>query len=361
MNLKQIFNLKKGDVLGLDIGSCSVKIIAISKDDAGYKIKAAGMTDIVTGHENEFNQTADDNTVMNSYTVNAIRECFASAKLRAKTKLRTSFAVCGLSGPEVAVRDFAFPPLAPEDIEGAVSLEAAQVCPFNADQASVDYQLISEGGDKTRGILVAATNILVTNKVQLAKEAGLKCVLMDIDGLALLNCFHGLVDDREKSASAILNVGGTYTTLAVMSSGGWPFIRDTAYAGNDILRQIAEIQNISHEELKQALFVDPSNSKIELGNSLETACEELIAGVSETLRFYAAQEKSETIRKIYVCGGFASATGFIKLLNHRLGAEAILWNPFDNVPCEASQGCKDLLKKSGYSFAVAAGLAMRTI
>jgi type IV pilus assembly protein PilM len=381
MNLKQNLNVKRGEVLGLDIGSCSVKIIALSKDDAGYKVSAAGITQIrdpgAATRDSHFESAggADSRT---RATAVAIRECLAQTKLRAKVKLRTNFAVCSVSGSEVAVRDFAFPPLAPEDVDGAVSLEAAQVCPFNADQAAVDYQLITDGTDKTTGILVAATNILVTNKIELAKKAGLKCVLMDIDGLALLNCFYGLGSNADKNEAAILNVGASYTTLAVMNTDGWPFIRETAYAGDNILDRISAANDISVEDLKSILFDECKDSESkndssqlaeqnshpdagELMVSLEKASEELVTGVSETLRFYAAQEKSVPIRKIYLCGGFARAEGFAELLNRKLGAEVILWNPFDDVRCEASQGCMDILKTDGHSLAVAAGLAMRSI
>ena len=40
-----------------------------------------------------------------------------------------------------------------------------------------------------RGVLVAATNEVVRNKTQLISNASLNCALMDIDGLALVNCF----------------------------------------------------------------------------------------------------------------------------------------------------------------------------
>ncbi len=341
-----MLNMKNSDVTGLDIGSSAVKIIALSKDNAGYKIKAVGIAQIGKAER---------------ATVKAIQECFALANIRAKTRLKTKLVVCGVSGPEVAVRDFTFPPLPAEEIESATILEAEVICPFNAGQASVDYQLLSNSDKKTKGIFVAATNTVITNKIQYAKEAGLKCVLMDIDGLALLNCFHGLSRDYENNESAILNVGSSYTTLAVMSNDGWPFIRDTAYAGNDILKKISASDDVSIEELGCDLFDDSKDSVSVPGNSLEKACEELITGVSETLRFYATQEKAVPVRRIYVCGGFASASGFVELLNRRLGTEAVLWNPFDNVRCDASQGCMDILKKNGHSLAVAAGLAMRSI
>ena len=359
MDLKRILNLNQDEVLGLDIDSSTVRIIALHKVDAGFTVTAAGISEIETDPDSNFDETGISG--FHNSAIKAIRDCYTLAKLRSQSKLRTKYAVCGVSGPEVAVRDFAFPLLPEEDIAGAVSLEAAQVCPFNADQAAVDYQLISNGNDKTKGILVAATNILMESKIQFVKEAGLHCVLMDIDGLALLNCFHGLSNGNEKSRAAILNVGDLYTTLAVMSDDGWPFIRDTACAGDDIINQIAAANNVSPSVVRPVLFGDSQDSQIEIGDNLARASEELITGVSETLRFYAAQEKSIPVRRIFVCGGFATAKGFIDLLNRRLGLEVILWNPFENIPCDASQGCKDILKDKGPALAVAAGLAMRSL
>jgi len=229
-----MLNLNQDEVLGLDIDSSTVRIIALRKDDAGFTVTAAGISEIETDPDCNFDETGHNGFHVNA--IKAIRGCYTLAKLRSQSKLKTKYAICGVSGPEVAVREFEFPLLPEEDIAGAVSLEAAQVCPFNADQAAVDYQLISNGDDKTRGILVAATNILMESKMQFVKEAGLHCVLMDIDGLALLNCFHGLSNVSEKSKAAILNVGDLYTTLAVMGDDGWPFIRDTACAGDDIIK-----------------------------------------------------------------------------------------------------------------------------
>jgi hypothetical protein len=80
----------------------------------------------------------------------------------------SKMAVCGVSGPEVAVRDFEFPPLSAEDIDAAVQLEASQVCPFNAADSAVDYHLMPNGDNKIRGVLVAATNTLTSIQVSFA-------------------------------------------------------------------------------------------------------------------------------------------------------------------------------------------------
>jgi len=351
LNWKRSIKLVKDEILGLDIGSSAVKIVALKKDDSGYSVAAAGMREIAASQ--------DDYELHRTNTVKAIRECFEQARIKRK------MAVCGVSGPDVAVRDFEFPPLSAEDIEAAVLLEASQVCPFNADDSDVSYHLIPNGDDKTSGVLVAALNTLVTSKVQLAKGARLNCVLMDVDGLALLNCFNGLVNGDQQSETdqtvAILNVGDTHTTLAIMDSKGWPFIRDMTYAGSDIVAQISAENDTSIETVRGILSGDSQIDEPGLRESLAKACQKLIGDVGETLRYYSAQSSSSNVEKLFVCGGFSLAGGFVELLNSRLGVEAVLWNPFDKIRCNGNPQFEDICAKAGPAMAVAAGLAMRSV
>ena len=356
MDWKRIFDFTKTEVLGLDIGSSAVKVVRLRKDDGGYAVTAAGIAEIAPATSfSEVNSRGEEEDNNHRNIIKAIRECFES--VGRKTKL----AVCGLSGPEVAVRDFEFPLLSTEEIDGAVSFEATQVCPFNAADSAVDYHLIPNGDDKTRGILVAATNALIKGKVQLTKEAALKCVLMDVEGLALLNCFNGLADESQRSTTAILNVGSSGITVAIMGGNGRPFVRDMTFGGNNIIKQIAAYKSMSTEDVKGILFGDSTAAQIELHNSFEKACQKLIVDVSETLRYYATQEQSTPVEKIFVCGGFALVRGFVELLNSRLSVEAVLWNPFEKIRCDADQQFGDIVDKRGPALAVAAGLAMRLV
>ena len=51
MNLKKILNLYRSEVCGLDIGSSAVKIVAMHKENTGYKVIAAGMLQIADRHK----------------------------------------------------------------------------------------------------------------------------------------------------------------------------------------------------------------------------------------------------------------------------------------------------------------------
>jgi type IV pilus assembly protein PilM len=350
LNWKRFFKREQYEVLGLDIGSSAVKMVQLRKNGDGFAVTAAGIVDIAGEEESDENHKEIN-------TVSAISECLQSAGIQ------TPLAVCSVCGPEVAVRYFEFPSLPPGEIEGAILLEAAQVCPFNVDDSAVDYQLMPDAEDSVCGVLVAATNKLIKRKSELAEEATLNTVLMDVDGLALLNCFSEYEEAKAGLTTAILNVGSSFTNLAIMSGDSLPFIRDIAYAGETIVKEIAAEKGVRPETISRILSgcEDSNGAQLEIGDSLERACRKLIVDVTETLRYYATQEKSVVVEKIFVCGGFALVKGFVELLDEQLPATVALWNPFDKIGCEAGRKCGDVLQENGPAMAVAAGLAMRSI
>ena len=349
---KRLLGLPQYDVLGLDIGSSSVRMVQLVKDKGGYTIVAAGVSDI--------EPVEGDSTAKEASTIKAVRKCLESSKAT------TQLAVCSVSGTEVAVRNFKFPPLEPEVLEGAMRLEASQVCPFNVDDGVVDYQIIpnSADDDGVAGVLVAATNQVIQRKTRIAENSSLSCVLMDVDGLALLNCLvESKKDPEEIKTSAILDVGASCTTLAVMGENNLPFVRTVPYAGKDVIEQIARENHVSPEIVMRDIYgsVETTIPQEKLQSSMEQACKKLVSDVAETLRYHSAQAKSSSVEQILVCGGFGMVKGFVDILNKQLPIKAILWNPFDVMRCTVGRQCLDVIQMYGPAMAVAVGLAMRTV
>ncbi len=348
---KQIFKGGQQQVFGLDIGSSAIKMVQLHKNNGDYVVTAAGIADVDDGPEGNGGRKEVN-------VLNAIHQCLQSAGIQ------TKLAVCGVCGPETAVRYFTFPPLPSEEIEGAVLLEAKQVCPFNTDEGVVDYQLIPSDKKDTNGILVAATNKLLKEKTRFVEDAVLHSVFVDVDGLALLNCFRGCQKYEAGQTTAILNVGSSYATLAIVNDDNLPFIRDLTYPGKAIIERMVSEGSVSAETVEDVPTGHENQDEIqpEPGDGLGAACRKLITDVTETLRYHAVQEKSgKKVEKIFVCGGFALVEGFVDLLSSRLPVAAVLWNPFDKMSYDASLPCADILRKKGPAMAVAAGLAMRTI
>ena len=325
------------ELFGLDVGASTVKAVHLKKASGAYRLIGAGLCPIRPGDNPEHQHL---------HTVEAIRECVAAAGLEPRS------AVCAVSGPDVAVRTFDFPNLTDEEVEGAVALEASQVCPFDAQNAAIDHQVVAATPTRTRGVLAAATNGLVEARQRLVEEAGLRCGMIDIEGLALLNAFHLLVlhgkeTPERPTAHAVLNLGTDHVTLAVASPEGIPFVRDLVLPGAAVQAQ------------------DPAASPGSWHGAMEPAWVEamrpILDDVSKTIRFYLAQNPSLTIETVQVCGDLTASKGFVDLVKAGLHVPAAVWNPMEHVDCTLAQSGRDLAGKQGPAMALAVGLAMRTV
>jgi len=348
-----MFGFRRQEIMGVDIGSSAVKIVQLHKANNQWLVTAAGVADISEkGTDNPGRREAN--------IARAIHNCMRLAGIKSK------LAVCGVGGAEVVVRDFEFPVIPAEQIENAVMLEAKQVCPFNTGQIAVDYRLIPETHGKTKGYLVVATDNVVKSMVRLANRAHLDCVLMDVDGLALINCFNELENPGKNHGTAILNIGSNNTTFAVEGDGGWPFIRNLSYAGNNIIEGIAAENEMTPDTVKAMYAGETKEIPSNIQDSFKRACDRLINEINKTVRYYAAQARTGDIRKIMVCGGFALFGELVKILGGSLPMDVALWNPFEKMRCPVGRNhrgvlVKSIVHKNGPAMAVAAGLAMRAI
>jgi type IV pilus assembly protein PilM len=344
-------------------------MVQLRRDGDGYVVTGAGVTDI--------EPWGDDPQLRKIHTVRAILDGLSNSGINGK------YAVCGLRGPEVVVRGFEFPALPPEEIEGAVQLEVSQICPFLAEESTLDYQATSCRDTSTMGFWVAATNGLVENTRQIVSGAGLRCALVDVAGLALLN----LLAHQDRQASlgrearhagrqtsdetspaavgrsplpAVLHVSDSGATIAIADPAGRPFVRDIGCS--------ALVD--SQPPLAAARAGFPGSLAVEDGWAARRDCQavtydSLVEDVTTTLRYYAAQNGSTRVDRLLVCGGGAAEPS-VELLREKLNLDILPWNPL--AECGWQDPSADPSRSEirnphldGSTLAVAAGLAMRHV
>jgi len=358
--LKNIINRLQSQVelVGLDIGTASVKLVRLLKDLDGYTAKVAVRETIGVNAEGERSGNA---------VVTAVKNCLKRAGLN------NPDVVCGISGSEVVVRGFKFPPLPDAAVEQAVRMEAQQVCPFDSKQIVLDYQLIENpevsGEQKAtkifprRGVMVASTENVIKEKTTVLAEAGAKPLLVDSNALALINCLNELDLTDTNSTIAIIDIGWEFTNVIVYGQDGLPFVRDLRQAGRQVIQEISKALELSEAEVQQALtenkMAEESRNKVLL--TLNNAIRPLATAINETLRFHSFQEKNSGVKKIFLCGGFSLVDTFVEFLSDAMPVETRQLNPFEKIKCDAGVDGNKLLRTCGPDLAVAAGLAMRTI
>ncbi len=346
---------------GLDIGTSAVKAVQLQKTGDEYRVQAAWQTEIVP---------AGDPEGYRRNTIEAIRECVASAKIKSR------YAVCGVSGSEVIVRNFRFPELPEEEIEPAVRMEAAQVCPFEMEQGVVVYHQTpfetagagesggtAVGEKKTTGILAAAPHKIIRAKQMLVKSAGFHCAILETDSLALLNGLRSYQRIPPGQALVLVNVGAKYSNVIITAGDGIPFMRDLPHAGSTMIEQVAQESQMTPEQVRACLREprQAAGGNLELAGRLKGACQNLLSDISETIRYYKAHIGFAQTETVLVSGGFSLVPGFLEFLGGELPESVARWNPFDQIPCEKQVTGADWIHRCGPGFAVAAGLAMRTL
>jgi len=348
-----LLNRQKIEFAGLDIGTAAAKLVRLEKTPEGYHLAAAVAEQI---------DPCPDDAKQQQNRAAAVKNCLAKANLRNRN------IVCGISGPEVVVRGFTFPPLPNQAVEQAVQMEAKQVCPLDMQQSVLDYQLISNVPNQStskaqprHGVMAVATQRVIREAEQLITEAGAKPVMVDVNALALLNCLNELKSLSAQETAAVIDIGGSQTNIIVYGYDGLPFVRDINTAGNQIVQQISKAMDITEKEIWQMFTQEPSSAQLDnnLLLALNNAVVPLANAINETLRFYSFQEKKSGVDRIFLCGGFALVGAFVEFLTDALSAPVEMLNPFSVI--KDSTGRNEVIKQNGPAFAVAAGLAMRAL
>lgn len=370
--------------VGLDIGSGAVKMIQARRTGEQFNVIAAAIADV--------SQQKITAVGYKAAAADAINDCLEQAICPYGDKI---LAVSSISGPEVIVRTFDFPPIPEEDIKNAVELEASQVCPVDIKQCALDYQILNGNAEydyqnetqkghpadqekvydintlsnngRIKGILVAAPKNLLESRVELLKSTGTHCCLLDVNPLAALNCFHISEPLAQKNkdislnSAALLDIGKNSTNIVITDCNNIPFVRDFSYGSKDIISQLAENSKLSEQKILDQLIASPQDINIEdYTQKLSAAAARLTTDINETLRYYATRNDSIPVENIYLFGTFARTPRLREILDGKLPANVLLWNPFENIHCDADENTKTLLETNGPAFAVAAGLAART-
>lgn len=348
----RLFGKAGNEVVGLDISPMSVKVIRLSR--CGDKVTICG------GGKVEISQDMSGSVESKiTSTVEAICKCVDLCGCHANR------AVCAVDAPDVAVKSFTFDPMPAEETGYSILIEAEHISPADMDHTIVDYQLVGgyQEGKELKGMLAAARSDAIMDKCHLAEKANLQTVLVDVDSLALINCFSKFSEAEASEVIAIVNLGNSWTNLVVAGGDRLPFVRNISYAGSEILHYVACRCGLSGSQVRNILFYgETHDEKYEsLRDCLLERLSELVPEISDTLRYCQAREKNCCVERILLCGDFAAIDGVAEHFEKSLFQHVDLWNPVKIAGFSASVTNRQELEKHGPGMAIAMGLSMRAI
>src|ERR1700683_833801 len=250
---RAMFNLGKvRSLVGLDIGSSSVKAIELKKVRDGYELVSFGLEPLTQ-------DTVVDGAIMDAPSVaEKIIAIFESQKIKSKN-VATS-----VSGHSVIVKRVSMPLMTEEELYDRIHAEASQHIPFDIADVNLSYQLLEATENQMDVLLVAVKKDKILNHTNVLAQAGKTPSVVDIDAFALQNCFEYNYDPDPAQTSALLNVGASVMNINIVRGGIPLFTRDVSVGGN---QSTAALQ----KEL-DSRFVDAE--KLKMGGTLPSVTDE---------------------------------------------------------------------------------------
>ena len=338
-------------LVGLDIGSSSVKAVELTKSKKGYQI--TGFACETLGPD-----AVVDGAIMDSPAVaDAIKRTLTMGKFNPKG------VAAGVSGHSVIVKRVVLPVATEQEVDASIQFDAEQYIPFGLSEVNMDYQVVgpAEGDDPGMDVLlVAAKKDKIQNHTGVISLAGRSADVVDIDAFALQNAFEANYTVDPFAVVALLNIGASLMNINI-TRGGMPlFIRDVSVGGNqytDILQKELQLSFQEAEDLKLGKTGDAAEVDM-VQPLLESITDLLIMEVQKTFDFFKETYPNETITQVFICGGTARTIGLATKIQETFGYSAEVLNPLKSITFGPKVNAAQITSL-GPALTVAVGLALR--
>jgi type IV pilus assembly protein PilM len=335
---------QRKSVVGLDLGTNSIKAIEITQDKYDYVITAFGQVEVpgeAARHE-------------------AIQELFRTGGFRTKR------VACAVSGKSVIFRFLSMPQMSDENLANAIRFEADKFIPFGVDEVQLDTQrLMDVGGEdgkaaESKVLLVAAKRSVLNDQAQMLVDLGLQPVSVGIDSFAIGNA-HELneivmpgLQEPDKTI-ALIDIGASKSCINILRNNVTYFAREVPMGGQDMTNAITRRFGIEAFEA-EALKRDPGEQMSEVQEAVAHVLDDLGNEINLSFDFFENQFDGE-VQEVFLSGGSVLLPFLEESLEKIFEKKTRVWNPIEGLKVKADNVNVEALNQSAPQLAVAVGLA----
>jgi type IV pilus assembly protein PilM len=343
---------KKTYLVGLDIGSRTLKLAEVEDKKKGWNLNRFGMIDIVPG-------LIEEGNIRNPEAVaDSIRQLFKIHKIKENN------VAISVGGYSTIVKNISVPTMEEEQLQETIHFEAEQYIPFDINDVRIDFQIIGENEtnpNQMNVLLVAAKKEMVNDYVNLVQLAGLNPCIIDVDAFALQNIYE-INYHPEGENVALIDIGANKTTLNILKGNYSVFMRDVSLGCQQINLKIISMTGCSIEEAEQLYSNEDTDnlSSKEVLEVIATVASDWCTEIRRALDFFYSTYPDDQIRRIILSGGGARIKKFRQLLAVETSSEVEIINPFESISVDSGFDT-NYLEQIAPQAAICMGLAIRRI
>src|SRR6266705_6181673 len=341
---------KQKALVGLDIGSSSIKAVELKSTKQGYELVSFGL------------EALSQDTVVDGAIMDAPLVAGAISNIFETQKIKTKNVATAVSGHSVIVKRVTLPMMTEEELYDRIQSEASQHIPFDIADVNLDHQLLESIDSQMDVLLVAVKKDKILNHTNVLAQSGKNSTVVDIDAFALQNSYEVNYDPDPGQTIALLNIGASVMNINIVRGGIPLFTRDVSVGGNqytDALQKELDLSFEDAERLKRGETL-ASVSEDQRAQILRSVSDILTLEIQKTFDFFRATASGENIQRIVMAGGTARVPGLIDLLREEFAMPVEELYPFRKIVPNPSRHSEEQIREMAPRLAIAVGLALRS-
>ncbi len=343
---------KSSGLVGLDIGSSSIKAVELKLQNGSYELSNLALSSLSP-------DTIVEGAIMDAPSVSGTIE-----KIFTGNKIGTTQVATSVSGHSVIVKRMTVGATNEEELEMAIQQEALQNIRFDLAEVNLNYYVLGPASalNMLDVLLLAVKKEKIQGYTHAVALAHKTPVVMDIDAFALQNAFELNYEPPPDQTIALLNIGASIMNI-IVTRGGMPlFTRDVSVGGNqytDILQKELDLSFDDAEKLKMGAKL-PNVAQDAEAPHLRSVSEVLLLEIQKTFDFFRHTTAAETIHALYVGGGTARIKGLCDLLKAAFEIPVEIIDPFRKIHSNPDRFDPAFIAELAPRMTVAVGLALRS-
>jgi type IV pilus assembly protein PilM len=308
-----ILGRRKG-LLGLDIGTSSVKAVELTRDGDNLLITGMGSGEIESPE--------------------AIRDTIT--KVLREAGIKSTHCATSVSGRSVIYRKIAMMKMPDAELRQAVEYEADKQIPFDISEVQLDAQRLNEeeqeGSGQVKVLLVAVKRTQLDEHVALLHSVGLAPSVVDVDVFALGNAFEvrnlalGIADNEVRT---LVDVGASKTEINIIRGSTSLQWREIYLAGNDLTEAVAKRFGEDAKDVEK-MKKDPGGAL----ESMQDAMLPVLEDIGSEIRLffdYFENQYDLKVREVYLSGGTVYFPGLDSLFQQIFNLPTKVWDPTEGL------------------------------
>ena len=345
----KLFSKKSKAIIGIDIGTHSIKLVELAGSKNKPKVAAWGVAPLPTG---AFSENTIANAELIAEVLNSLMVKSGAKSDAAAVSVSSSHAITKVLGMPSEIND--------RELEEQISIEALHFIPYPIDEVNLDFEVIGPSAtneSENDVLLVACRRSIVDDYIDLVEDLDLDLNYVDIDTYALERVYRSQANLGSSSDQpvALFDIGSSSSHLMILNDERVLYSRHQNFGAMQLIKLIRKEYGVSAEEAEEILASSQPPGDF-ITAVQDPFVEMLRQEVSRALQFFYSSSSFTNIDSVVLSGACCALPGLSNDLEVKLRTKVSIMNPLANAKVMSR---RDSAVAIAPGLSVAYGLSLR--